>query len=243
MQKKSVDVVNFGKATTVLPSKNKLAKGLQSIDNNSIIDPKKIKLLSHCGNNSANIYYLEELVQNMGCSINRLDIIDIDSKEKPFLNWDLNLPIPKRYYSAYDIAIDSGTHEHIFNIGVSLINFASLPKLNGYIIGSLPYFAPNHGFYNVNPNCIIQLFSPSNGYMLEKLIINTYESASHSLSENPLKTYTLYPMSANNTANANQLFTTIQRELLYDISKYNTMYYAAKRIKIFTPTPPYQINY
>ena len=177
----SFEIASFGHPTTFLPSNHALTKGLSACETKSINDVQLHKILKEKFDRSISLYSFTSIIEKMNCTIRKLHIYDIDPRKDPFLCWDLNVKLPQQCFNQYDLAIDSGTHEHVFNIGNSLINFANLPKSNGYAVGVLPYFSPNHGFYNVNPNCIGELFCLANGYRLLSIVINGYKSPMHGL--------------------------------------------------------------
>lgn len=99
----------------------------------------------------------------LGC---RLDVIDVARIRGNEIIADLNYPIDRSLLSEYDILIDSGTCEHVFNAGQALINLASLVKPGGYIIQAAPFNSYNHGFYNFSPTLFHDFYSEENGYKL-----------------------------------------------------------------------------
>ena len=237
----SIDIASFGHPTTFLPNNHILAKELSACEAKNVNDVQMQKIFREKLNESADLYSFVSIVEKMSCTIRRLHIYDIDPREDPFLCWDLNIKLPQQCFDQYDLAIDSGTHEHVFNIGNSLINFANLPKLDGYAIGALPYFSPNHGFYNVNPNCIGELFCLANGYKLLSIIINGYQSPMHSLLGHIENRSIVYD--ASEKATQAEIWNKIQMHRIKNLSAYNTMYYVAKRIKVLNISEPIQHKY
>lgn len=98
-----------------------------------------------------------DIVQERGCEI----ICDLNKPEveQPFYEY---LDGAHGYVS-YDIVLDVGTAEHCFNIGLALINMASLVKMGGYIIHENPANCLNHGFYSLNPTLFADFYA-ANGF-------------------------------------------------------------------------------
>jgi hypothetical protein len=79
---------------------------------------------------------------------------------------DLGRPLPQ--VSEYDLVLDSGTSEHIFNISQSLLNAARLVKPHGIVLHCLPSNSfCGHGMYQVSPELFFSLYSVRNGFATE----------------------------------------------------------------------------
>src|SRR3546814_19453314 len=72
-------------------------------------------------------------------------------------------PYTTLFRSKYDIVIDGGTTEHIFDIACALFNCAKMVKLNGYIYHDVPMNMLNHGFFNFNPTLLCDFYE-ANGF-------------------------------------------------------------------------------
>jgi hypothetical protein len=142
------------------------------------------------------------------------------------------------------LVLDSGTHEHVFNIGTSLLSAANLPTQQGLIVGALPLYSPNHGFYNINPTCIAELFSPTNGYALLKLKVQSYNSPWHSLKGAAQYSVDLFSL-REKVASHDDFLLAIQANRIQpaNLSNFNTLYYAAQRTSLIPITPPQQRKY
>ncbi|RMF43450.1 MAG: class I SAM-dependent methyltransferase [Planctomycetota bacterium] len=65
---------------------------------------------------------------------------------------DLNQPVAEELYERFDVIIDAGTLEHVFNIPCSLSNLARMLRPGGRVVHMNPannYV--NHGFYQISP--------------------------------------------------------------------------------------------
>lgn len=244
-KKRSLDIASFGHPSTLLPQSINLIKtkttniGLPETCRDTLYIDRLNK--SHVDKLEA--YRLQDVIGNYGVRCKSLHVFDIDPNEDPYLCWDLNKPLPQYLYNQYDLAIDSGTHEHVFNIGASLTSFASLPKKNGMAIGALPFFSQNQGYFNINPNCLAELFSPFNGYKLHLLKLNCYESPEKSLRGITKKSYTIYSSEEHFRPTYDLILQKIQSLRIEQISNFNTLYYVAEKKSVLAIYPPMQRKY
>lgn len=121
----------------------------------------------------AAMYHKEELVdwccetyslfENLGCNLNVFDFTAWSGKEEIV---DLNNPINVRYKDKYDLIIDSGTTEHIFNISQAMSNILNMAKVGGYICHTTPFNDPNHGFYSFSPTFYIDFYDENGAELI-----------------------------------------------------------------------------
>lgn len=244
-KQRPLDIASFGHPSTLLPQSFSLTKSrTQNIGlPKTCRDTLYVDRLNKSNIDKIKAYRLQDIISNYGVSCKNLHVFDIDPSEDPYLCWDLNKPLPQYLHNQYDLAIDSGTHEHVFNIGTSLTSFASLPKKNGIAIGALPFFSQNHGYFNVNPNCLAELFSPFNGYKLHLLRLNCYESPEKSLRGIANKSYTIYDCEEHFSPFYDAILQKIQSLSIEHISKFNTLYYVAEKKIELAIYPPMQRKY
>lgn len=95
-------------------------------------------------------------------------IIDISSSRGGEQIHDLNLPLPKEFFAAFQIVIDAGTIEHCFNIGQAIVNAAGAVRPGGKIIHFSPISMFNHGFFNLNPTFFYDFYT-QNEFEVETL--------------------------------------------------------------------------
>lgn len=99
-----------------------------------------------------------------------VDVLDNSAYEGANIVRDMNVPIPDELGGQYDAVIDGGSIEHIFNVHVSVSNLLRLVKVGGRVFITIP--ANNlcgHGFYQFSPEFAFRIFSPDNGFELEKI--------------------------------------------------------------------------
>jgi hypothetical protein len=99
------------------------------------------------------------------------DSLDYSPFEGAQILHDLNQPIPDDLKSRYNAVVEAGTLEHIFNFPVAIRNLMQMTRLGGTIFGST--VANNlcgHGFYQFSPELVFRVFSPENGFRLDRII-------------------------------------------------------------------------
>ena len=101
-----------------------------------------------------------------------LDALDYSAYEGANLVHDLNQPLPPARHEQYDVAVDAGTLEHVFDLPAALRNTMLLPRVGGSLFLLPP--ANNlfgHGFYQFSPDLFFRVLSPANGYRIAKMAI------------------------------------------------------------------------
>ncbi len=99
-----------------------------------------------------------------------VDSIDASDYEGASMIHDLNTPLPDAVKQTFDVVVDGGSLEHIFNFPAAIRNCMELVKLNGHYIGITPcnnFFG--HGFYQFSPDLFFRIFSPANGFEILKM--------------------------------------------------------------------------
>lgn len=107
------------------------------------------------------VYDAGEFFKRMGCQLSAVDVAEVRGGE---MVADLNRPVPHEWHGKFDIVVDSGTCEHVFHVGQALVNLASMVREGGFIVQGVPLSSFNHGFYNMNPTLMVDLYGEPNGY-------------------------------------------------------------------------------
>ena len=114
--------------------------------------------------------YAEAFFKKLGAE--RSDSLDASAYEDATIIHDMNLPLPKEFFSRYSVVIDGGSLEHVFNFPVAIKNCMNLIEKDGYYIGITP--ANNflgHGFYQFSPELYYRIFSEANGFQVRKMYL------------------------------------------------------------------------
>ncbi|MDD2857605.1 MAG: hypothetical protein PHU75_02925 [Candidatus Nanopelagicales bacterium] len=78
---------------------------------------------------------------------------------------DLNSPFPDDSVNGYDVVLDFGTLEHVFDVRTAFDNVASAARLGGTIAHVLPANQQcGHGFYQFSPEFFFTLYADDRGF-------------------------------------------------------------------------------
>jgi SAM-dependent methyltransferase len=94
------------------------------------------------------------------------DVTSVDipgCEHQPDLIHDLNDPFPQHFSNRFNLVIDPGTIEHVFDIKTGLSNIVRALKVGGVIIQQVPVYSYNGGYYSINPN-LLNDFYAANGF-------------------------------------------------------------------------------
>lgn len=83
---------------------------------------------------------------------------------------DLNEPLPPELAGRYDLVVDGGTLEHVFDIAQGLRNVATLVRPGGCVVHHSPAGMGNHGFYNLNPTLFLDFYG-DNGFTVHAVTL------------------------------------------------------------------------
>jgi hypothetical protein len=100
-----------------------------------------------------------------------LSFMDTAPYEGADLIHDLNEPVPETLHEKYDLVVDGGTLEHVFNFPVALKSTLEMVRVGGHAIFLTPTNNwPGHGFYQLSPELYHQVLSEANGYRVEQML-------------------------------------------------------------------------
>ena len=114
--------------------------------------------------------YSEELFHILGAS----EILAVDARdfEGAQVIHDMNLPIPDALDSSFDVVLDGGTLEHIFDLTTALRSAIRMVRPKGRFISITQ--ANNfcgHGFYQFSPELYYRFLCPDNGYFVDSCVL------------------------------------------------------------------------
>jgi hypothetical protein len=117
--------------------------------------------------------YAEPLLEILGAE--HIDCLDYSDYEGANILHDMNLPIPDKWKAKYDLVLESGSLEHIFNFPVSMANCMDMTALNGHLMVITPVNnIMGHGFYQFSPEVFYRVLGKSNGFQIEQMLIFEY---------------------------------------------------------------------
>lgn len=87
----------------------------------------------------------------LGCEVISIDFAAHEGSEYV---WDLSDPVPAELHERFDIVLDGGTCEHVFDVATALRNCAQMAALHGCVVHANPLAMGNHAFFGFNPTLI-----------------------------------------------------------------------------------------
>jgi hypothetical protein len=121
--------------------------------------------------------YADDFFRTLGAKV--YVPIDASAYEGAVEVHDMNDPIPVPLRGAFDTVVDGGTLEHVFNFPTAIKNCMELVRVGGHVLLQTPtnnYCG--HGFYQFSPELYFRVFSPENGFRLQRMI--AHEAYPHS---------------------------------------------------------------
>lgn len=114
--------------------------------------------------------YADGFFRMLGATeIHSLDASDFEGAS---IVHDLNTPIDERWHARFDVVLDSGTLEHVFNFPVALKSAMQAVKPGGTLFIATPTNNNmGHGFYQFGPEVFFRALSEENGFELRRVII------------------------------------------------------------------------
>ena len=128
---------------------------------------KDSKDISKWHNWPFDIYESKDVFQKLGYASYFVDIIPFRGVERVL---DLNNPIEwsaADLLEKFDVVIDPGTLEHIFNIGQAFKSVLALLKPGGIVIHLNPINQINHGFWSISPTAYWDFYKQNGCEILE----------------------------------------------------------------------------
>jgi hypothetical protein len=114
--------------------------------------------------------YAEPILKMLGAQT--IDSFDYSSYEQATVVHDFNRVIPTEFHDRYDVVLDGGSLEHVFNMPQAIANCMSMVKVGGRYLGITP--ANNlfgHGFYQFSAEFYFRVLSEENGFSDTRIYI------------------------------------------------------------------------
>lgn len=114
--------------------------------------------------------FADEFLKAIGAS--DLQVMDVSDYEQAQILHDLNNPIPDWLKNKFDVVIDGGTCEHVFNYPCAIKNCMEMVRVGGALFTFPP--ANNHcghGFYQISPEAHFRILCEENGFHVDQIIL------------------------------------------------------------------------
>jgi len=98
-----------------------------------------------------------------------IDKFDFD---RPKIIHDLQYPIESKYHDFFNLIVDSGTLEHIFDVRAVMENIVRITKTGGYVLQFIPaQNFLNHGFYQFSPTFFYDFYTQNGFEIVDAYIV------------------------------------------------------------------------
>jgi SAM-dependent methyltransferase len=99
-----------------------------------------------------------------------LHALDVSPYEGADILHDLNEPLPDELEGRFDLVVDAGSLEHVFDVRRALQSYMRLVRPGGrLVILTMANNHCGHGFYQFSPELFFRVFSERNGYRVERM--------------------------------------------------------------------------
>ena len=103
--------------------------------------------------------------------VSEVSSLDYSPYEGADIIHDLSLPIPSELKGRFDVVVEGGTLEHVFNFPTAIANLMQMTRLGGSVFAlTVANNLCGHGFYQFSPEVIFRVFTPENGFELGKVL-------------------------------------------------------------------------
>jgi SAM-dependent methyltransferase len=112
--------------------------------------------------------YADTFLRALGAA--DLHAMDASAYEQADIIHDLNHPVPEAMKGRFDVVLDAGSMEHVFNFPQALKNAMEMVNVGGRLFLISPTNNQcGHGFYQMSPELFYRALSPENGYQIERM--------------------------------------------------------------------------
>jgi len=146
-------------------SQGRLQRALREFD----IRATQVQIDRCCKREPGKAPFAEEFLRLLGAK----ETISVDRSnfEGATFVHDLNEPFPDQMSGAFNLVLDGGTLEHVFDFPRALRHCMGLVATRGHIVLTTPANQfMGHGFYQFSPELFFRVFCPDNGFALRKIV-------------------------------------------------------------------------
>jgi len=153
-------------------------KKLNYLKNEYKLNQEKVDDLD-TDNRSFNNTFLKSIL-----NVKNLSVMDYSDYQGANIIHDLNYPIPNKLENLFDVVIDGGTLEHIFNFPTAIENCMKMVRVGGSVfIFSMANNHCGHGFYQFSPELFFRVFDNNNGFETKSIVLMRHPFPGAELSE------------------------------------------------------------
>ena len=124
--------------------------------------------------------------------------VDMSDYQGSTIVHDMNLPLARLrpdLAEQFDLVIDGGTLEHVFNFPITVSNLMSLLRKGGYFLTANPTNnLCGHGFYQFTPELMHRCYCRANGFRIVHVLLTKARHMSVEMDPSPVSYSVNYPM-------------------------------------------------
>lgn len=122
--------------------------------------------------------YADDLIRAMGAT--GVETMDYSGYQGATILHDLNQPAPDHLREQFDIVLDGGTLEHVFNVPVALASCMRMLKRGGrFLAVTVANNWCGHGFYQFSPELFFRAFSKDHGFSIVEMYVGDADGRRH----------------------------------------------------------------
>ena len=113
-------------------------------------------------------WLIEPYLRALGATdVRALDLSPVEGAE---IVHDLGRPVPGELEQRFDLVLDGGSLEHVFDVRQALANYMRMVRVGGrLVIQTVANNHCGHGFYQFSPELFFRVLSEVNGYQVERI--------------------------------------------------------------------------
>lgn len=117
-------------------------------------------------------WYVDPYLQALGAR--ELHALDVSAYEGADVLHDLNEPLPEDLEARFDVVVDGGSLEHVFDVPAALRSYMRMVRPGGrLVVQTMANNHCGHGFYQFSPELFFRAFSEASGYRVERMQLAT----------------------------------------------------------------------
>ncbi len=102
--------------------------------------------------------------------------LDYSKYENCDIVQDMNEHIDSKYYEKFDVVVDGGTLEHVFNFPVAISNCMQMLKEGGNLfVFTMANNHMGHGFYQFSPELFFRTLNEDNGFEVVDILLEEHK--------------------------------------------------------------------
>ncbi len=118
--------------------------------------------------------YIDSFLRTV-LGVRELQSIDYSDYEGCDIVHDLNTPVGEALHAQFDVVIDGGCLEHIFNVPTAMDNYMRMTKPGGHLfVFTMANNHAGHGLYQLGPDFFHAALQPQYGFRVRDIVLEEH---------------------------------------------------------------------